>query len=410
MKNCKKTFMFIKEDMAIGGIETYLIRTIKQLKSNGNRIIWICSKGRYIDNSFEKYLLDGKVEIYDVDFEDISWINRLNIQFDVSEEVCALAFNLFDFIFIEMIKDKYKKIEINSFFWVPHFKERGVFIEEFAPKVLQPLLRKYIGKIIYSMEQNNNIFYVNKSHLDALTRTYNYKVADEEKKLLKGVPIEILPFDNNLALKRSERETFNIITVGRVHFPHKAYILGLIKVYGEMKKKCDKLKLTIIGYGEDENKVSEEIEKLSQSAKSDVDFIGKVAYDDLRKHFENAHMNIGVASSIVDGAVTGLISVPVRHYTETCEGYGYLPQSKNCIVSSEPGRPIEEFIEEVINMDKQKYLELSKKAFDTYANEDIGKSTDRLLEMSNKNWGKTLSNRFILFIRIGFKVGKIIRK
>ena len=221
-----------------------------------------------------------------------------------------------------MVKKKYCQVNIDSFFWVPHFKEAGVFVEERVCKPLKPLMRKYIGKIIYSMELNNNIIYVNKSHLDALTHKYGYKVENENTKLLTGSTREILPFDDELALKRCARQDFNIITVGRFSFPHKAYLIGLIKSYGVLKEKYKQLKLTIIGYGPDEDKVIEEIEKLSVAAKNDVHYVGKVPYDDLRRYFEDANLNIGVAGTIADGAVTGLISIPVRHYSEVCEGYG----------------------------------------------------------------------------------------
>lgn len=405
-----KTFIFIHKHMGIGGIENYLLRTIRDLKKNGNRIIWIFPEGGYIDDSFNKDLMDGSVEIINVNLDKFSWIKLLDIKFNNDEEAIAIAFNLFNYIFLEMIKKKYADIQIDSFFWVPHFKEKHVFIEYFAPKPIQPMLRKFIGKIVYRMEENNNIIYVNQSHLDAFTRTYGYKVENENMKLLQGYTREILPFNINLALMRCEREEFNIITVGRFSFPHKAYLIGLIRTYGELKEKYKQIKLTIIGYGPHEDKVLNEIEKLSPKAKEDINLVGKVAYDDLRKYFAKAHLNIGVAGTIADGAVTGLISIPVRHYSEVCEGYGYLPESRKYTTSSEPGRPIEEFIEEVINMDKEKYLVLSKKAYNTYANGDVGDATDSLLARRNKNSSKTLPRNFILSIRIGFMVAQRIRK
>jgi hypothetical protein len=408
MKN--DTFLFIRKSMGVGGIETYIYRTIKQLKKDGHRIIWIFPSGGYIDDGFKDEFFDGSVEIIRVNFNQALWINTINISFNEKERVCALAFSLFDFTFLEMLKNKYKSVHINSFFWVPHFEEKAVFLEQFAPKSLQPFFRKYISKIIYNMEKNNNIIYVNQSHLDAFTRTYGYKVENKNTKLLTGSTREILPFDEELALKRCKRQDLNIITVGRFSFPHKAYLIGLIKSYGMLKQKYSQLKLTIIGYGQDQDKVIEEIEKLPILAKNDVNFVGKVAYDDLRKYFEKAHLNIGVAGTIADGALTGLISIPVRHYSEVCEGYGYLPESRKYTTSSEPGRPIEEIIEEIINMDKEKYLELCKKSYETYANSGAGNAIDNLLMRKNKNTSKTLPRNFILSIRMGFIVAQRIRK
>lgn len=394
-----KTLLFIYKNMNIGGIETYLIRLIRQLKRTGNRILWLVPADRYIDDGFKNDLLDGYVEIIEINIKRLNWIKHSNIKFSTDEEVIALAFDPVDYLRLETIKKKYKEIRIDSFFWVPHFCGKDYFIEEQAIRPLQSIVRKGIGKIIKDMEKNGNIFYVNKSHLEAFASRYKYKVENEKDKLIKWSTAEILPYDDQLALIRSYRDEFNIITVGRFEFPHKAYTLGLIKAYGELKEKYSQLKLTIIGFGIEENKVVEQINRLSPDAQEDVNFVGKVPYDDLRRYFENAHLNIGVASTIVDGSVTGLISIPVRHYSETCEGYGYLPDVKEKITSNEPGIPIEFFIEEVITMNQQKYQDYSKKAYDTYAN---GSPNDisTVLSWKNKEPGQTISNQAINAVRI----------
>lgn len=401
MTDSKKTFMFIYGNMYVGGIELYLIRLIRKLKANGNRIIWLAPADNLIDETLKPDLMDGYIERIDVRLYDLNQINRVSIVFGEKEEIVALALNLITFMQLEVLKKKYKTTRIDSFYWVSHFK--GLFLEDLLIKPLQPVARKYMGKIIYTMEQNDNIIYGKKTHLEAFTRRYKYKVDNEEKKFFKSTK-EIKPYNDRVTLKRSTRSEFNIITVGRFDFPHKAYLLGLIRVYGELKVKYEHLKLTIIGYGKDENKVRDEIEKLSPIAKKDANLVGKVSYDNLRGYFENAHLNIGVAGTISDGALTGLISIPVRHYSETCEGYGYLPESKWKILSIEPGIPIESFIEEVISMSQEKYLDLSRKAYDTYADDSAGTILS-ILDCQNRDPRKTLPYRVINV----FKLYRVIR-
>lgn len=410
MVNKKETFMFIQKEMILGGIQTYLIRTIKLLKQNNNRIIWIRPTGGKVDEGFESELFDGYVEIINVNFDNMFWINDLNMKIDEDEEIIAYAFSLYNFAFLEMIKNKYKTKKINNFFWVPHFKEKAVFIEEFLNKSLQSLARKYVRKIILSMEENNNIIYVYQSHLETFEKVYNYKVENPEKKVTGTAYREIKPFDEELCIKRSIRETFNIITIGRFSFPHKAYILGLIRKYGKLKDKYNKLSLTIIGYGPDEDKVLDEINKLSNHARRDVNLVGKVEYGTLEKFLSLANLNIGVASTIVDGAITGLISVPVRHYTENCEGYGYLPNSRWCTESSKPGVSIENYIEDVINMSNEEYINLSKKAYDTYSNLDGENEIRKIFSNKNKNINKTLPNSLLYLFGICFSLSKVIKK
>jgi len=401
MTDSKKTFMFIYGNMYVGGIELYLIRLIRKLKANGNRIIWLAPADNLIDETLKPDLMDGYIERIDVRLYDLNQINHVSIVFGEKEEIVALALNLITFMQLEVLKKKYKTTRIDSFYWVSHFK--GLFLEDLLIKPLQPVACKYMGKIIYTMEQNDNIIYGKKTHLEAFTRRYKYKVDNEEKKFFKSTK-EIKPYNDRVTLKRSTRSEFNIITVGRFDFPHKAYLLGLIRVYGELKVKYEHLKLTIIGYGKDENKVRDEIEKLSPIAKKDANLVGKVSYDNLRGYFENAHLNIGVAGTISDGALTGLISIPVRHYSETCEGYGYLPESKWKILSIEPGIPIESFIEEVISMSQEKYLDLSRKAYDTYADDSTGTILS-ILDCQNRDPRKTLPYRVVNV----FKLYRVIR-
>lgn len=402
-----KTFLFIRKSMGIGGIETYIYSTVKKLRRNGNRILWVFPEGGHIDKGFQDELLNDDVEIISINFDKKNWIKDLEINFEENEEVVALAFSLFDFVFLEVIKRKYANVNINNFFWVPHFEGKNIFIEKFAPKLIQPILNKYIRNIIISMERNDNIIYVNKSHVDAFKNTYNYSVHDEGRKLLASFNREVPEYNNDLAIKRSERNPFNIISVGRFSLPHKAYILGLIRTYGALKIKYPQLKLTIIGYGEDENIVMDEISKLPNNAKKDLKVIGKVPYSELNKHFGNANLNIGVASTIIEGALTGLISIPVRHYSESCEGYGFLPLDKKYITSSEPGEPIETFIEKVINMDEDEYLNLCKKSYDTYSNESDG--TERLMNMKNRDSKVILKNSSIISIILAYRLAKFIK-
>jgi hypothetical protein len=409
MKTKSKTFMFLYKNMDIGGIETYLIRLIRQLKEKGNRVLWLTPADRYIDDSFKDDLLDGYVEIIEINTRGFNWIKHANINFNKNEEVIALSFEPFDFLRIETIKKEYSSIRIDSFYWVPHFKGNHYFIEEQVIWPLRPLVYKIIRKIIKHMEENDNIYYLNRSHLEAYERRYGYKVTNEKGKI-SGLTREVRPYDYNLALKRSIRNEFNIITVGRFDFPHKGYILGLIKVYGELKEKYSHLKLTIIGYGKDEIKVIEQIDRLSPNAKKDINLIGKVPYDDLQKYFKNAHLNIGVAGTIADGALTGLISIPVRHYSEVCEGYGYLPESRGKITADVPGVPIQKFIEEVIMMNQEEYLELSRKSYETYAKDGETNNIMSILNCKNRDASKTVSNLAIKFIKIYNILIKIIPK
>lgn len=387
----KKTFMFIYSSLEIGGIETYLIRLIRKLRETGNRVIWLAPINRRIDEGFKEEILDGYVEIINIGTKIFSWIDCEEILFAKDEEVTALAFDPINYLRLETIKKKYNNVAINSIYWVPHFKGRAYFIEDYVVWPLRKIIKNIMSNIIVDMERNNNIYYLNKSHANAYMERYNYKIEDLDSKLSKGNTRTFLPLDKELILERSLSEEFNIISVGRFVFPHKAYIIGLIRTYGNLKLKYDKLKLTIIGYGEDEDKVKQEVNKLPVEIQNSISLVGKVKYDKLDSYYRNANLNIGVASTIAEGALTGLISIPVRHYCFECEGYGYLPESKNKTTSNEPGIPIKKFIDEVMNMDQDTYYKYSKKSYDAYTHNNSSIDITSILEFKNKNPKKTIS-------------------
>ena len=57
-----------------------------------------------IYDGFRSEFFNNDVEVIRVNLDKINWIDDLNINFEEFEEVIALAFNIYDFAFLEMIK------------------------------------------------------------------------------------------------------------------------------------------------------------------------------------------------------------------------------------------------------------------------------------------------------------------
>lgn len=390
----KRSFIFIKCGMGLGGIETYLIKFIKWLNKNKIRVIFIMLEGTDIAESFKETLSSSNIEIYNLNIHKKGWNKTLKIKNEKNETFLAYAFSLYQFALLQKIILE-NKLTADSFYWIPHFAE-GVFVEnEFG--FFKDIVRKYFAILFRKMENNNNIIYVNKSHGEAFEENYKFKINNLKDKILNVSPNIVLPFDEIGIKLKSKREKFNIITVTRFVFPHKNYLLGLIDSYSFLKNKYPQLTLTIIGYGEDQDIVLKKINNLKEEIKKDIFLIGKVEYSELNKYFRASHVNIGVASTICDGAICSVVSIPARHYSEICEGYGYLPESKEDIVSSRKGVPIEAYIEELITMDKDQYISLCKASYDTFANLDIEKIWKEALYNRNIN-NKLFISKFFIFL------------
>ena len=401
------TFLFIKKDLCIGGIETFIIRFVRWLISHNYRVIYIMPKNSEIAKGFQNTIFSSSVEVLEVDFDDFFWIKKCNINFDRGEKVLAYAFDLWYFVFLEEIKNKYKGIEINTFYWIPHFKD--IFIDDYFSCPVNKILRKYLASLFQRIDANNNIVYVNKSHCEAFEKHYSYKAIPNVFKFYKKGKYAP-PFDYNLIREKAKREKFVIITVSRLSFPHKAYVLGLIDAFVRLKPQYPHLELWIIGYGPNEEILHEKLSSINVEIQASIRFIGAVEYDELKVYFHKAHLNIGVASALTDGAITGLVSIPVRHYCYNCEGYGYIFDNINKGTSSEPGKPIEEFIEEVVNMSVNDYVNLSKKCYDSCAIPDIDSYYLSMLKNTNINRFKIARKIDILFFKLSFLFLRFFRR
>ena len=76
------TFLFIKKDLCIGGIETFIIRFVRWLISHNYRVIYIMPKNSEIAKGFQNTIFSSSVEVLEVDFDDFFWIKKCNINFD----------------------------------------------------------------------------------------------------------------------------------------------------------------------------------------------------------------------------------------------------------------------------------------------------------------------------------------
>lgn len=404
--NMKSTFIFIKKDICVGGIETFIIRTVRWLLKHNYRVIYIQPKGSLVAKGFKNTIYNSELEVYTIDFDSPFWIHSLKLEFDRNEYIVAYAFDFWYFVFLERMKRKYSGCNINVFYWIPHFKD--VFIEDFFPKPLNRLIHPWISNIFRKMENNHSIIYVNKTHLEAFTKQYSYKVEIDHFKMPPTLKYSD-PLNEENLIERSKRECFNIITIGRFVFPHKAYIIGLIDSFASLSSKYSNMYLTIIGHGPNSKEVLDKIESYADPIKSHIIFVGEVEYDDLKKYLMKSHLNVGVASTISDGALNSVISIPVRHYCEVCEGYGFLPESKVFTTSSMPGKPIEKYIEEVYHLSEQDFIMYSQKAYNTYANPNHDKNYMEMMKNYNVSSKTIFSRRMILVIQYAYSIGKVLR-
>ena len=361
MKEC---FLFVRNSLNyVGGIETYIYKSIKQLKRGGNGVGWISNDFTNINQAFEDIKLDPSLHL----------IERCNAKKQIESVILNERYNKLviitfcprDFCYAEGLKKKLKHYPIYTFMFVPHFQGDVLYLEE-GVRFGKKYFRKQLGTIYQKMEVNKNLRYFAPRHLEEFVCRYGCKMTEYKTVQVPEI-IDQVDFDTERVRKVYNQRPFNILCVSRMEFPHKGYVLGIIDDFKQLCKKYDFLKLTLVGDGRDKERLVRKIDSLDEDIKKKIQLVGAVAPDKLCDYYDQANVLISVAGCFTLGARRGVLSLPARHYTESCEVYGYLPDSKSDTLSDVKGMPVIPFIEDIIDMPYEDYIEHCRACYDTFS-------------------------------------------
>lgn len=350
-------------NMLIGGIENYIYQLTKVQLKTGCKIIWLCDPDAKIAKQYEDIFNDSLVERHYVNVHSMYWAKTKRIKFIDDFRYTILSFNLYDHIRAQIWAKNNKNVA--TMFCIPHFKGSLLFPEEEYTGAIRKIVANNASKIYKYCDKYGQLLYFSPHHRESIQARYDLALIDDNKRMLKEV---VYPRDFPIKIvedKAKERkDKFNIISVGRMEFPHKGYMVGLVDAFEAIKIHYDGVSLFYIGDGPSRYELEKRINNLPEKYKKDVHLLGFIKPDDLAYYFDKSHINISVAGGMTEGAKNGVISIPTRHYSYTCEVYGFLPDSIEYNLSDEPGKSVVPFIERVINMSDQEYVNYSKLSYD----------------------------------------------
>lgn len=409
----KKTvlFVFLKDSMYVGGIETFIFKLTKHIVESGERVLLVLNNNAVVDESYSELIGLSQVELLYNRF-CLGQIKKTIEKYRI-KKVNIITFEMIRFSFADFLKKRLvSRCDVSALYFVPHFKGFASYPEEPYSGRKREKVRKRFKAIVHKMNSNDSIRYFSDIHVIEMTKRYEYDVNNEARKYLPKRGVKRMAFDENRCLNLARRTRFNILAVSRLEFPHKGFFIGLIQTYGELKKKYPNISLTIVGYGDGLGKVMDEIKKLDSFAQSDIYMVGKVAPDNLMLYYNDANVCVSLAGCFTIGAKNGTLSLPVRHYSYSCETYGFLPESKNQSLSEEPGEPIRNYLEKIINMDTQTYVTMCKRCYDSYMPNPnkVRETIYSLSDGSNKTVMTISDVVFLLFERAKNHVKMLMRK
>lgn len=409
----KITLVIMNSTLEIGGIQQNFVKLMQYALSKGHRVIWLYCAPMRIADVYKDLLHDIETVEYMRDYTNANLAPNLHIHKNETVKLLTSIPSNMHRAMLYAIQSECK--DITPIYVVSNTKGRFNYIEDYYWGPVKKIVYNRYKDIIQKWHNYGLIRYFDIKHFDTYKAVYGIdhdKPIDLVWKSLFPLP----PLDRNTLLKRVERSDFNIISVTRFDFPHKQYLLGLIKDYAKLKEKYSQIKLHIIGYGHDENVVKNLIKSLPTSTQTSITLYGQKSEEDISKIMNNMHLNISVAACVGLGAKNGVLSIPARNFCgEDCEVYGYLPDSRNMTVSTEPGKRAIKYIEEVINMSNEEYL---RKCIDSYNAYEI-KNVDPDFMLRQKgnttdfSFEKDYSNFFNLFVKTCdyfWKIGDIFKK
>lgn len=342
-------FVFRYYQFNVGGIQTWVYNMVKELVRENNKVLILTKLDNPIYEEYRTLFSKPPVTLLD-------YCHEANGNYSDYERVVYYTFTLEDYANSCKVKKSSPISNFDLFYAVPNFKGYDYYYDEPFSGWSGNVINKRLAAIFNNMHRANQIRYFSSSHIEMMTSRYHYEIMDRTDFFVPEIA-KIAPFDEKQRHEIWCRKEFRIITVSRFDFPHKAYIIGLIDAYEELKRKYPFLTLYIVGFGHSLGEIEERIKLLDEKARSGITMVGQTPYDDLPELYRDANLNISVAGCCVLGAKNGVLSIPARHFSYSCEVYGFLPDSIKMTTSADPGSPVAPYIENVINMSEDEYVE-----------------------------------------------------
>lgn len=408
----KKTLLVNYFGMSTGGIEKYIAQLMRYAVKEGHRVVWFTTDG--VPENAKQSGIVGNPGIEIIKFAGGRrkfFKKSPDLHLSENEDVVMISFVPEDYVWAEQFRNKYKcktfyhHLILMNFFGFLTYPE-----DEFKTKFLSKRRAKLSNKLAHQFDDNQVIRAFADKQLLAYKDRYNLKYDISKDLLLKSFPIEgILSYDELSNLAKTRNEEFRIVTCARFQFPHKGYILGLLDVFSELRKKHDNVKLIIVGDGEKET-FYKKYNSLPDYVKASIEIKGTLLFEDLIELYRTCHLAIGLAGSISASAARALPSLVVRHNTLDCETYGFF-QDVDSTLKSDPGVDIIPYIQKIITCTDEEYVKYgidAKKKHESIVNVDpdyilneINKTSDPVV--SKQDWRRNRRWAVISIMKKYFK-------
>lgn len=353
-----KTIIIDYESMRRGGIEEYLSNFMRYCVETGNQVIWLTTENSVKHSAYK--------EITDCNLIHKGWITKTpfgpmypNINIS-NDGVVLISTDPLRYIMSHRMSCLHgKKVQhilvLGNFFGSLYYPE-----DAFRSKSLRNHWHLFMNGVAERLASGDAVRAGASKQLEAYRLRYHLHLDCSCERVL--APILALPNQpkiQDLESRSEERgKRFEIITCARMSFPHKGYMLGLIRSFSALKNRYPQAVLTIVGDGAGKAEVISLIDSFDISVSSSIELTGELNQSEYHNRLRNAHLFVGLAGALTQAAGESLPSIVMRHSTYKCEGYGFIEDVKEGErLSGVAGIDVTPLIESVITMGNKEYIE-----------------------------------------------------
>lgn len=279
-------------DLVIGGIATYYLRLFRWASAQELKPHLLLSKGCKIEDSILKSMVELDVNIVYIDLhlgkftKKSQWIPTEKNYFLTSEFQCFCYLSYF-----------LTKQDFSSFLALYVLHPESTRVAE-STTINYPFSKWYLSNGIQST------IFMDRECADSYRSFYKLKPTQSNKS--SYIPIGIDFIRNEASGERyighNKGKNFHILTISRLDFPFKGYILGLLSDLQQLYKELPSITLTIIGDGPNRINVLQQIQKLDPKLQQHITLIENVPYENLDEYYRQCDLYIGMGTTVLDAA------------------------------------------------------------------------------------------------------------
>lgn len=225
-------------------------------------------------------------------------------------------------------------------------------VEELICRFSNNLNRRYIENLYI----NRQLMFMDDVTIKTARHSLSLPFNDAEKHIF------LLPYNIKEKPEFRYKKDNIIITMSRISFPFKEYLIGLIDAFTKIVEKTP-CELWVIGDGESRNVLEAKIASLPVPVKKQIKMFNTVSYDKIDEILNCGKVFVGMGTSILDASSNGVPSLAVSEYRTDCVGKGWFidhPQYVGFLRDDNEVHSLMGFLLDVFNMGKEEYVDLSK--------------------------------------------------